>query len=402
MLKLYSPLQALKDSYLFQTIQKKADEFEARYPHRKLIHLGIGDTSTPLPQCITSPLADYVLQLGSKEGYAGYGPSEGIPSLRESIATQIYHNLCSPDEVFLSDGAKCDLARLLFFFGPDACIGLQSPSYPAFIDDTVLSGASGAYEESLQRYTNLRFFPCSPENNFFPNYGENPEIDLLYVCNPNNPTGSCHTRQELTELVQHAKENQYIIIYDVAYRDFLHLPDYPKSIYEIEGAEQVAIEVGSFSKGFGFTGIRLGWVVIPKALRYHCGTSIHEKWSRYINTCFNGPSRLSQMAGVFALKPEGLAWSAQTIREKVHNAQQLKQALQSKGLTCFGGEQAPYLWLQTPGVSSWDSFQAFLNQYQILTVPGIGFGNRGDGFLRLSAFPSSEVIQEAIERILRF
>lgn len=363
--------------------------------------MGIGDTTGPLDQTVIDGIKKYADLLGTESGYEGYGPSEGILPLRKALIKNYYLDILSPQEIFVSDGAKCDLSRLLFFFGSHVKIGLQSPSYPAFIDDTVLSSASGPFHTETSSYPRITLFPCSAENNFSPDFETSMrDIDLLYLCNPNNPTGSCFTRPALENIVKLAKKHNVIIIYDVAYRDFIQDTTLPKSIYEIEGAKEVAIEVGSFSKSFGFTGLRLGWATLPKNLTFEGNLSVSEYWSRFINTSFNGPSRVVQMAGLSALEADSILRSKEKLRSINKNANALKIKLKELGFTCFGGENAPYIWASFPRFSSsWDAFDFFLNNLHIATVPGIGFGKEGDGYIRLSAFPKGPIIQAALARM---
>lgn len=335
-----------------------------------MIDLSIGDTSEPLSKGIVDAIIREAKAMGSKEGYRGYGPSAGVLALRENIATR-YHDRIEPDEVFVSDGAKCDVGRLQLLFQPDT-IAIQNPTYPVYRDTAILTGCPKILE-----------IACTPENNFFPE--TLPKADLIFLCSPNNPTGKALTKEQLSKCIAHAHKHDARIIFDAAYASFIQDPILPRSIYEIDGADEVAIEVNSFSKMAGFTGVRLGWTIVPKKMREHAN------WKRITSTFFNGPSLFSQAAGLVA-NPEHIS-------HYMHNAARLREAFAPFAKTIYGGDNAPFLWIDfgkpTLGKPMWNFF---LNEAGILTMPGEGFGSCGKGFLRLSAFGSTEKIDEACNR----
>jgi len=375
----------LKDHYLFPEINQRKKAFLAEHPEAKLISLGIGDTTEPLLPHITSTLCQGASSLGERDTYTGYGPEQGYSDLREIIAKTIYRGSVTPDEVFISDGAKCDIGRLQLLFGSDVSIALQDPAYPVYLDGSIMQGVS-----------RITLLPCTPENDFFPDLTKAKGCDLLYFCSPNNPTGATATRQQLKSLVDFAREQRSIIIYDSAYSAYIQNSDCPKSIFEIEGAKEVALETSSFSKMAGFTGVRLGWTVVPKDLFFEDGSSVHKDWSRLISTLFNGASNIAQNGGLGVLSERGLEEVKTHIAFYLENARLLKEALEN--FEVYGGENAPYLWVKFPGKSSWEVFQEFLEELHLVTTPGSGFGPSGEGFLRFSAFSSRENVQKAIKR----
>lgn len=339
--------------------------FSQKVDQDNLIDLSIGDTSEPLSKNLINAICEKAAQLGTHEGYTGYGPSAGLSVLREKIASQ-YNGRIEPDEVFVSDGAKCDVGRLQLLFRPDT-IAIQNPTYPVYRDTAILTGCPTIVE-----------MLCTPQNNFFPE--SLPKADLIFLCSPNNPTGMTLTKEQLTACVEHAKQTNARIIFDAAYACFIQDPKLPRSIYEIDGADEVAIEVSSFSKMSGFTGLRLGWTVVPKKMREH------DDWKRIVSTFFNGPSLLTQAAGV-AAEPEH-------VDHYMENANLLKQAFSPFAKAVYGGIDAPFLWVDF-GKPMWEFF---LKEAGILTIPGEGFGSCGEGFLRISAFGTRKKIEEACSR----
>jgi LL-diaminopimelate aminotransferase len=381
-------IASLKGNYLFPEITARKNIFLEKNPHAKLISLGIGDTTQPLPKPITDAIASYAIGLSSPSGYSGYGPERGNAKLRQRIASEIYHNALSVDDIFVSDGAKCDLGRLQLLFGRDVTIAVQDPAYPVYVEGSALHGVK-----------NIIYLPCTPENHFFPDLAPAAAADLIYFCSPNNPTGAAATHAELTTLVRFAREHGAIIIYDAAYANFIQDPTLPKSIYEIEGAQEVAIEVGSFSKLAGFTGVRLSWTVVPESLKYDDGSSVRADWNRLMSTVFNGASNIAQAGGYEVLTSEGKAAVAEVTAYYMQNARILKQAFQKLGYAVFGGDNAPYLWIRCQGEDSWDAFDRFLGEHHLVTTPGAGFGAAGEGFIRVTAFGSRDNILEAIARL---
>ena len=309
--------------------------------------------------------------------------------LREKIATTIYRDLIKPEEIFVSDGAKCDLGRLQMLFGHDISIAVQDPSYPVYIDGSLIQG--------VKKIVSL---PCTPENQFFPDLASAPRTDLIYFCSPNNPTGAIVTRSQLEELVKFAERNRSIIIFDSAYANYIQDPSLPKSIYEIEGAKKVAIEISSFSKLAGFTGVRLGWTVVPEELLYDDGVSVKADWNRLTSTIFNGASNIAQAGGCAVLDEQGFKEALEITKFYLENAKIIKATLESLGYEVFGGVNAPYLWVRFKGKKSWDVFQQFLEQHHIVTTPGAGFGPAGEGFVRFTAFGHRENILEAVSRLM--
>lgn len=380
MVKRNQQFAQLSPNYLFPEVVKRASS----YPNA--ISLSIGDTSEPLGETIVHALKEKAHQLGTSKGYQGYGPEAGDPNLRKAIAKVYYHELISPDEVFISDGAKCDIGRVQLMFGPQVKIAVQDPTYPVYVDTGTLVGNRS-----------ISYLPCLPENDFFPSTF--PNADVIYLCSPNNPTGAALTHQQLRFLVNWAKKNQSLIVFDTAYAGFIQDPTLPRTIYEIEGATEVAIEVSSLSKLVGFTGIRLGWTVIPKNIKYEDGHPLHADFSRLMTTFFNGASHLSQAGALAALSPKGIEEMKKTLSFYLENATLIRNALHPKGFPIYGGENAPYLWVDFGKRKSWDLFQTLLETTGIITTPGSGFGASGEGFLRFSAFGSRKHILNAIERI---
>lgn len=381
-------LSLLQAQYLFPQIQQRKREFLERNGPIDLISLGIGDTTEPIPHPIVKGMIEAAQRLNHKDTYTGYGSEQGQELLRQMIAKVLYHSRVSPKAIFVSDGAKCDIGRLQLLFGPSVKIALQDPAYPVYRDGSLLQGVS-----------NITYLPCTPENDFFPDLTPAAQCDLLYFCSPNNPTGAAATRAQLEELVAFARENKQIILFDAAYAAYIQDPDIPRSIYEIAGAEEVAIETSSFSKIAGFTGVRLGWTVVPEALKYEDGYPLHSDWNRITSTIFNGASNIAQAGGIEILKPEGLAEVQKLIHFYMENAHLLRTALQEQGITTYGGIQAPYVWAHFPDAPSWETFQYFLEKLHLITTPGSGFGPAGEGFIRLTAFNSRENILQSCKII---
>lgn len=382
MIKRLDAFQALSPSYLFPEINRRKELFLKKHPGVKLTNLGIGDTVLPLPLSISEALASASRELGTVQGYSGYGKDQGDFELRQRICETYYPHL-SIDEIFISDGAKSELGRIQTLFGGGITIGLQDPAYPVYLDGSILQGAK-----------NIRLLPCHPQNNFFPDL--NRDLDLLYVCNPNNPTGVAYTHEELKKLIDYALENQVLILYDGAYCGYIQDETLPKTIYEIPGAEKVAIEVNSFSKLAGFTGIRLGWTVVPKGLTFDCGNSVWDDYYRFSSTIFNGASNIAQKGGVAVFSKEGWKGIQKNIAYTMKNAKQLKKRFIADGYQVYGGENAPYIWVHTPKRYSWDVFQEFLETKHLIITPGKGYGPSGEHFFRVSAFAHHEAIAHII------
>lgn len=381
-------MSALKANYLFPEIHQRKLKFIAENPEASVISLGIGDTTEPIPESIAKSLEEASIGLATYEKYSGYGPEQGSMALRQQIASKIYQNGIQMEEVFISDGAKCDLGRLQMLFGGDISIAVQDPSYPVYIEGSRIQGVK-----------DIAFMKCCPENHFFPDLKLLPRTDLIYFCSPNNPTGAVATRDQLKALVHLAKVNHSIIIFDAAYSHYIQDDNLPKSIYEIEGAKEVAIEISSFSKIAGFTGVRLGWTVIPKEIKYDDGSFVKADWNRLTSTVFNGASNIAQAGGFAVLEERGLEEVNKLTKFYLENAAIIKEALMSLGHKVFGGVNAPYLWVHFKGKNSWSVFQEFLDKYHIVTTPGSGFGPAGEEYLRFSAFGRRENILKAATRL---
>jgi len=378
----------LQSGYLFPEINKRKQAYLKMHPEAKILNLGIGDTTLPLDPHIAQRLQKHSFEMSTIEGYLGYGPEQGQSELRQKIASVLYSGRVHSEEVFVSDGAKCDIGRLQLLFGPDATMAVQDPAYPVYVDTSIMVGQP-----------EIMYMPCNPENNFFPDLEQIKRTDLIYFCSPNNPTGAISTHEQLEKLIAFAKKNRSILIFDSAYSAYISDPSLPKSIYEIPGAREVAIEVGSFSKMAGFTGLRLGWVVIPEELRFEDQTSVRKDWERIHTTFFNGASCIVQKAGLAVLENEGLQFIQRMIESYMSNAEYLAENLRQLGITTYGGDNAPYIWVYFGKSSSWELFDTLLTKAQIIATPGIGFGSEGEGFLRFSAFAQRSHIEEAVQRL---
>lgn len=395
-------LAKLNAGYLFPVINKYKKEFLAKNPQAKLISLGIGDTTEPIPFPISVGMQKRAEALATKIGYSGYGPEQGSHELRQAISKQLYHSKIDPDDIFISDGSKCDIGRLQVMFGNEATIAIQDPSYPVYVDTSVIMGQTQNYNSDKSHYNGIVYMSCHPENHFFPDLTKLPRTDLIYFCSPNNPTGATATHEQLKSLVAFAKKNRSILIFDAAYSCFIQNPKLPKSIYEIDGAEEVAIELGSFSKMVGFTGVRLAWSIVPKALKFDDGHLVHHDWSRINSTFFNGASNIAQAGGLATLEPEGLEEMKKLVSFYMENTRLLKNIFEEKGFQVYGGMDTPYIWVKFPEKKSWDAFNDLLNNAHIISTPGSGFGPAGEGFIRFSAFGHRENIIEAVHRIKKF
>jgi len=386
----------LKAGYLFPEVAKRRREFAAAHPDAKIISLGVGNTTEPILSHTSEGLVEGARRLGTAEGYSGY-QDEGMAQLREKISSVFYRGKFSIDEIFISDGAKCDIGRLQTLFGAGTKIAVQDPSYPVYVDGSVLVGAAGGWEGA--GYAGITYLPCTTENNFFPDMNLIPRNSLIYFCSPNNPTGAVANRSQLTTLVKTAIDKGCIIVFDAAYSEFIRDPSLPKTIYEIDKADQCAIEVNSFSKPAGFTGVRLGWSVVPKAIKYSGGESVNADWSRIAGTIFNGASNIAQAGGLAALDDKGLKEIRALTDFYLGNAQLIRDALQKLGISCIGGDNSPYIWAHFPGRDSWEVFSELLEKCHVVTTPGAGFGPAGQGFIRFSAFGHRADVEEACKRL---
>jgi len=388
----------LKAGYLFPEIAKRRREYAASHPAAKIISLGVGNTTEPILPHINAGLTEGARKLGTAEGYSGY-QDEGMAALREKISSVFYKGKFSIDEVFISDGAKCDIGRLQILFGANAKIAVQDPSYPVYVDGSVLAGAAGGWEGV--GYAGITYLPCTAENNFFPQLDLIPQNSIIYFCSPNNPTGAVADHAQLSSLVKTAIDKGCIIVFDSAYSEFIRDPSLPKTIYDIEGAGQCAIEVNSFSKPAGFTGVRLGWSIVPKTLKYASGESINADWNRIAGTIFNGASNIAQEGGLAVLDDEGLKEVRKLTDFYLWNAKLIKDALLSLGIKCIGGDNSPYIWAHFSGRDSWEVFAEILEKCQVVTTPGAGFGSAGQGFIRFSAFGHRADVEEACKRLVQ-
>ena len=384
-------IAGLKAGYLFPEITKRKLAFLEKHPNAKLISLGIGDTTEPIPPTIVEGLVSGAEKLGTREGYVGYGPEQGSTSLRRAISETIYKGRVKADEIFISDGAKCDIGRLQFLFGPEATVAVQDPAYPVYVDTTLISGKKAPSN-----------FPCTAENHFFPDLDTLPEADLIYFCSPNNPTGAVSTRKELERLVARVKERGSFLIFDAAYSHYIQDKNLPRSIFEIEGARECAIELNSFSKMAGFTGVRLAWSVVPDEMMFEDGSPVKKDWHRIHTTFFNGASCIAQAGAEAALRERGLSEVEEQVQFYLENGRIIRETLINKGLDVYGGDNAPYLWVPFPGKTSWEAFEELLERAHLISTPGSGFGPAGEGFIRFSSFGHRENILEAAERLRRF
>jgi LL-diaminopimelate aminotransferase len=389
----------LSAGYLFPEVARRRRAFQERNPGTKVISLGIGNTTEPLSPRTAAGLRRGAEALGSREGYTGYGDEQGNAELRAAIAAKLYRCRVESSEVFVSDGAKCDIGRLQLMFGPEIKVAVQDPAYPVYVDGSVIAGAAGPSSSGGSGYSGITYLPCSPANGFFPDLDTAKGVELLYFCSPNNPTGACATRAQLEDLVAFARRNGCIVVYDAAYAEYISDPGLPKSIFEIEGARAVALEVNSFSKSVGFTGVRLGWTVVPAELRYADGTPVAKDWNRVATTLFNGASNVAQAGGLASLSEEGMTEMRDSVAYYMGNAAAIKGGLDRLGVENYGGTDSPYIWARFPGSSSWEIFEEILESCAVVTTPGSGFGPSGESFLRFSAFGHREEVEEAVARL---
>lgn len=389
----------LQAGYLFPEIGRRRSAYLAEHPGADIISLGVGDTTMPVPPHICDGLQSRAASLGAAETYVGYGPEQGYGELRDKISASMYGGRIAPDEIFVSDGAKCDISRLQQVFGPGATIAVQDPSYPVYVDTAVMMGQTGEFAQDDGHFGGIEYMRCDAANGFFPDLSTVKRTDLIFFCSPNNPTGAAATTAQLKQLIDFATANGSIIVYDAAYAPFINDPAVPKSIFEVEGAEACAIEVNSFSKYAGFTGVRLGWVAIPKGLTFADGSPVRDDFNRVMTTCFNGASVVSQAGGLACLDSEGKAEIQTLIEYYLGNARLLRSTMIDLGFEVYGGTDAPYIWVRFPGRSSWDVFNDILEKVQIVTIPGAGFGPGGEGYLRLSAFAPRQSCEEACKRL---
>jgi len=395
----------LKAGYLFPEIGRRVNAFAQANPDAAIIKLGIGDVTEPLASAVVEAMHKAVDDMSTASGFHGYGPEQGYAFLREAIVANDFQSRniqIDPDEIFVSDGAKCDTGNLQEIFGLDNVVAVTDPVYPVYVDTNVMAGRTGDGDEA-GRYGKIVYMPCTAENNFVPELPTQP-VDMIYLCYPNNPTGAVATKEQLKKWVDYAIENKAIILYDAAYEAFIRDDNIPHSIFEIEGARKVAIEFRSFSKTAGFTGVRCGFTVVPKEVVAYTTSGdakpLHPIWNRRHCTKFNGVSYITQKGAEAVYSPEGKKQIAATIKLYMSNADMMRAALTEQGYTVYGGEHAPYIWLHTPkGVGSWEFFDLLLNKANVVGTPGAGFGAAGEGYFRLSAFNDPAKVKEAMDRI---
>lgn len=404
MAKINSNYQKLAAGYLFPEIGRRVSAFSAANPDAKIIRLGIGDVVLPLAEPVIKAVHEGTDEMGRIEAFKGYGPEQGYEFLRKAIAEHFQSQGAdvSADEVFVSDGSKCDTGNIQEIFSTDCVVAVTDPVYPVYVDTNVMAGRSGAANES-GRYAGLVYMPATAENGFDPALPTE-KVDLIYLCSPNNPTGSVLSREALQKWVNYAKENEAVILFDSAYEAYISEPGLVRSIYEIPGAREVAIEFRSFSKTAGFTGLRCAYTVVPRELkgRNENGepVSLHALWNRRQSTKFNGVSYPVQKGAAAVFTPEGQAAIKETIAYYMENARIIREGLSEAGITVYGGVNAPYIWLKTPGsITSWEFFDLLLSKVNVVGTPGSGFGSSGEGYFRLSAFGVRANVVEAVSRI---
>lgn len=395
----------LKAGYLFPEIARRVNAFAQENPHANIIRLGIGDVTEPLPLACRDAMTKAIADMGARDSFKGYGPEQGYLWLREKIAQHDFQSRgcdISPDEIFISDGSKCDTGNILDIFGKDNKIAVTDPVYPVYVDTNVMAGNTGDANDKGE-YEGLVYLPISAENDFTAELPSEP-VDLIYLCFPNNPTGATATKEYLQSWVNYARENDAIILFDAAYEAFITDESLPHSIYEIEGAKECAIEFRSFSKNAGFTGTRCALTVVPKNLtgKASDGSEVElwKLWNRRQSTKFNGVSYIVQRGAEAIYSEEGKAQIAELVNFYLENARIIREELTKAGLSVYGGVNAPYVWVKTPnGLSSWDFFDKLLHNVNVVGTPGSGFGAAGEGYFRLSAFNSRDNVLEAMKRI---
>ena len=391
----------LPGSYLFSTIAKKVSAFQAENPDQEIIRLGIGDVTQPIAPAIVEAMHKAVDEMGNAATFRGYAPEQGYEFLRSVIAENDFKARgcdISADEIFISDGAKCDSGNIQELFSLTSTIAVCDPVYPVYVDSNVMAGRTGLYNESTGKFDKVVYMPCTEENRFLPELPKE-NADVIYLCFPNNPTGEAIKKEELQKWVDYANEHGSVIIFDAAYEAYITEDGIPHSIYECEGAKTCAIELRSFSKKAGFTGVRLGFSVIPKELKCK-DVSLHGLWMRRQGSKYNGTPYIVQRAGEAVYSPEGKIQIEEQIGRYMKNASTILNGLKSAGFTAYGGVNSPYVWMKTPnGMSSWEFFDYLLHHAGIVGTPGAGFGPSGEGFFRLTAFGTYENSLKALDRI---
>jgi LL-diaminopimelate aminotransferase len=398
----------LQGSYLFSEIAKRRTKFIQENPQAAIISLGIGDVTRPLPDAVIGSLHAAVDEMANEQTFRGYGPEQGYDFLIEQIIKNDYaaHGIqLNNNEVFVSDGSKCDVGNIQEIFSLDSIIAVQDPVYPVYVDSNVMAGRSGTYNKETNRYENIVYLPCNAENKFKPELPKQ-KVDLIYLCYPNNPTGMTLTKDELKVWVDYARDNNCILLFDSAYEAYIREEDVPHSISEIEGAKEVAIEFRSLSKTAGFTGTRCAYTIVPRELkaRDEDGNEItvNDLWNRRQTTKFNGVSYITQKGAAAIFSDAGKQQIAQLVDYYMTNAAIIREGISSLGIQVYGGVNAPYIWLKTPsGLGSWEFFDKLLSEAHIVGTPGVGFGQNGQGYFRLTAFGSRENTEKAVDRFAK-
>ena len=406
MARINENFQKLAAGYLFPEIGRRVRAYAEANPDADIIRLGIGDVTLPLAPAVVDAMHAAVDEMGTDKGFRGYGPENGYDFLLDGIREHDYRARgieIDSDEIFVSDGSKQDSGNIQEIFGQDSTLLVTDPSYPVYVDTNVMAGRTGGADENGY-YGGIKYLPATEENGFMPN-PPSEAIELAYLCSPNNPTGAVATRENLEAWVAWAKEHDAVILFDAAYDAFIQDDSLPRSIYEIEGAKDCAIEMRSFSKRAGFTGVRCAYMVIPKTVTGTTASgervALNQLWGRRHATKFNSVPYVIQRAAAATFTPEGQAQTQEQVRHYMENARLIRDGLSAANFTVFGGEHAPYIWMRTPdGQTSWDCFDTLLSQAQVVGTPGSGFGPSGEGYFRISAFNSRENVEEAIRRII--
>lgn len=398
----YLKLQA---GYLFPEITRRVQAFSERNPGADLIRLGVGDVVLPLPESVRAAMHRAVDELGTEEGFRGYGPDQGYDFLREAIAEHDFRARgvdVSPDEIFISDGSKCDSGNFQELFSLDARVAVPDPTYPVYVDTNVMAGRTGPADDRGQ-YEGIVYLPCTQETGFQP-LPPDVAVDVVYLCSPGNPTGAAATREALVRWVDYAHRTGAVLLYDAAYATYITEEGIPHSIYEVDGAREVAVEFRSFSKNAGFTGVRCGFVVIPREVAGVDASGerrdLHSLWMRRHTTKFNGASYPVQVGAAAVYTEQGASEVRANVRYYMDNAKVIREGVSALGLSVYGGVNAPYIWVRTPeGVGSWELFDRLLEQVHVVCTPGAGFGPHGEGYIRVSAFGRRDRIEAAVSRL---
>ena len=404
MVKVNENFLKLTAGYLFPEIRRRVRAFQAQNPGARVISLGVGDVTQPLPSAIIKAMKKAVDEMGSEAGFHGYGPEQGYDFLIKAVIENDFNSRgieLDKSEIFVSDGAKCDTGNIQEIFGVDNVIAVADPVYPAYVDTNVMAGRTGPADQT-GRFDRIVYMPCTPENGFIPDLPAGP-VDIIYLCFPNNPTGAVAKKKDLAKWVDYAKRTKAVILFDAAYEAYITEPDIPHSIYEVEGARNVAIEFRSFSKTAGFTGVRCAFTVVPKQVVAYTkagkAVELNPLWNRRHSTKFNGASYISQVGAAAVYTPQGKKQVRRIIDIYMANAALISKTLTSLGYQVYGGVNAPYIWMKTPnGLGSWEFFDRLIQKANLVGTPGVGFGPSGEGYLRLTAFGKPDDVKEAMER----